>query len=177
MALHRQRHAAEGASSSRHPNSQPRMLIQCNPLEGYERLWNDYFAQPSIYPPNVFRRRFRMIRDIFLRIHFAVGTHDDYFVQKRDASGRLGLPSFQKMIVAIRMLAYGVTTDLLDEYVRIGESTTRLSMKKFVKAIVSIFGGKYLRSPTSNDIARLLEVGQRCGFPRMLDSIDCMYWK
>ncbi|XP_042973212.1 uncharacterized protein LOC122305016 [Carya illinoinensis] len=118
-----------------------------------------------------------MNRDLFLRIHSAVETHDDYFVQKRDTNGRLGLSSLQKITAAIRMLAYGVTIDLIDEYVRIRESTARLSMKKFVKAIVSIFGGEYLRSPTSNDIARLLEVGQRRGFLGMLGSIDCMYWK
>ncbi|XP_042958339.1 uncharacterized protein LOC122293939 [Carya illinoinensis] len=177
MAVHRQQRATLGASSSRRPNSQSRMFIRRNPLEGHERLWKDYFAQPPIYPPNVFRRRFRMNRDLFLRIHSAVVTHDDYFIQKRDTSGRLGLSSLQKMTAAIRMLAYGVTADLMDEYVRIGESTARLSMKKFVKAIVSIFGGEYLRSPTSNDIARLLEVGQRRGFPGMLGSIDCMHWK
>ncbi|KAF5464601.1 hypothetical protein F2P56_014670 [Juglans regia] len=177
MALHRQQHAVEGASASRRRNSQPRMFIRRNPLEGHERLWNDYFAEPSIYLPNVFRRRFRMHRNLFLRIHSAVEAHDDYFVQKRDASGRLGLSSLQKITAAIRMLAYGVTTDLMDEYVRIGESTARLSMKKFVKAIVSIFGGEYLRSPTNSDIARLLEVGQNRGFPEMLGSIDCMHWK
>ncbi|XP_042959567.1 uncharacterized protein LOC122294710 [Carya illinoinensis] len=177
MALHRQQHATLGASSSHRPNSQPRMFIRRNPLKGHERLWKDYFAQPPIYPPNVFRRRFRMNRDLFLRIHSTVQTHDDYFIQKRDASGRLGLSSLQKMTTAIRMLAYGITADLMDEYVRIGESTARLSMKKFVKAIVSIFGGEYLRSLTSNDIARLLEVGQMRGFPGMLGSIDCMHWK
>ncbi|XP_035546169.1 uncharacterized protein LOC118348486 [Juglans regia] len=177
MALHRQQHAAEGASASRRRNSQPRMFIRHNPLEGHERLWNDYFAEPSIYSPNVFRRRFRMHRNLFLCIHSAVEAHDDYFVQKRDASGRLGLSSLEKITAAIRMLAYRVTTDLMDEYVRIEESTARLSMKKFVKAIMSIFWGEYLRSPTSNHIARLLEVGQNHGFLRMLGSIDCMHWK
>ncbi|XP_042993336.1 uncharacterized protein LOC122319363 isoform X1 [Carya illinoinensis] len=141
MALHIQPHAAEGAFSSRCPNSQPRMFIQCNP---HESLWK-------------------------------VETHDDYFVQKRDASGRLGLSSLQKMTMVIRMLAYRVTADLMHEYVRIGESITRLNMKKFVKAIVSIFGGEYLRSTTRNDIVRLLEVGQRRGILGMLGSIDCMH--
>ncbi|XP_018854897.2 uncharacterized protein LOC109017023 [Juglans regia] len=118
-----------------------------------------------------------MSRDLFLRIHDTIVSHDDYFVQKRDASGRLGLSSLQKMTAAIRMLAYGVTADLMDEYIRIGESTARQSMKKFVKAIVSIFGGEYLRSPNSSDIVRLLDAGQRRGFPGMLGSIDCMHWK
>ncbi|XP_042939663.1 uncharacterized protein LOC122274721 [Carya illinoinensis] len=174
MALHRERHAAEGASSSHRPNSQPRMFIQCNPLGGHQCLWKDYFAQPPIYPSNIFRRRFRMSRDLFLRINSAFETHDDYFFQKRDASERLELSSLQNMTATIKMLAYGVTV-MVDEYARIGESTTQLSMKKFVKAIMSIFRGEYLRSPTSNDIVRLLGVGQRCGFSRMLGNIDCMH--
>ncbi|KAF5451689.1 hypothetical protein F2P56_026775 [Juglans regia] len=118
-----------------------------------------------------------MSRDLFLRIHSAVEAYDNYFVQKRDASGRLGLSSLQKMTVAIRMLAYGVTADLMDEYLRIGETTARLSLKKFVKAIVAIFSDEYLRSPNSSDIVRLLDVGEKRGFPGMLDIIDCMHWK
>ncbi|KAL0012827.1 hypothetical protein SO802_007935 [Lithocarpus litseifolius] len=75
------------------------------------------------------------------------------------------------------MLAYGVTADFMDEYVRIGESTTMESLKKFVKAVVDIFFKEYLRSPNNEDISRLLANGERRGFPRMLGSIDCMHWK
>ncbi|XP_075670300.1 uncharacterized protein LOC142640090 [Castanea sativa] len=81
------------------------------------------------------------------------------------------------MTAAIRMLAYGVSADFMDEYLRIGETTTIKSLKKIVKAVVSIFSEEYLRSPNNNDIARLLAVGQPSGFPRMLGSIDCMHWK
>jgi hypothetical protein len=61
--------------------------------------------------------------------------------------------------------------------VRIGESTAMKSLKKFVKAVVSIFFEEYLRSPNNKDIARLLADGDRRGFPGMLGSIDCMHWK
>ena len=81
------------------------------------------------------------------------------------------------MIAAIKMLDYGVSADFMDEYIRIGESTAIKSLKKFVKAVVSIFSEEYLRSPNNNDIARLLAVGQHRGFSRMLGSIDCMHWK
>ena len=97
-----------------------------------------------------------MNRSIFLRIHSAVEAHESYFIQKRDAAKRLGLSSLQKMTVAIRMLAYGVTGDLMDEYVRIGESTAIESLKKIVKVVILIFSDEYLRSPNSNDIAKLL---------------------
>ncbi|XP_023920936.2 uncharacterized protein LOC112032404 [Quercus suber] len=81
------------------------------------------------------------------------------------------------MTAAIRMLAYGMLADFMDESLRIEETTAIKSLKKFVKAVVSIFFEEYLRSPNNNDIARLLAVGQHCGFPGMLGSIDCMHWK
>uniref|UniRef100_A0A2N9IY19 Uncharacterized protein n=1 Tax=Fagus sylvatica TaxID=28930 RepID=A0A2N9IY19_FAGSY len=100
-----------------------------------------------------------------------VEAYEPYFIQKRNAARRLGLSSLQKMTVTIRMLAYGVIGDLMDEYVRIGESTAIESLKKFVEALISIFSDEYLRSLNSNDIARLLTIGQNRGFPGMLGSI------
>ena len=97
--------------------------------------------------------------------------------KKRNNAKKLGLSSLQKMTAALRMFAYGVTTDFMDEYVRIAESTAMMSLKKFVAAVVAIFSEQYLRSPNNEDIARLLAPGQNRGFPSMLRSIDCMYWK
>ncbi|XP_042981873.1 uncharacterized protein LOC122311390 [Carya illinoinensis] len=131
-----------------------------NPFSNFDDDYADYelnmmqaiamISEGTSSTPRRTPQRRRFIR----RDSFEVVSHDDYFVQKRDASGRLGLSSLQKMTAAIRMLAYGVTADLMDEYIKIEESTVRQSMKKFVKAIVSIFGNEYLRSPNSNNIVR-----------------------
>ena len=83
------------------------------------------------------------------------------------------------------MLAYGVSSDLIDEYVRIGKTTyvqigetTALKIfEKFVTSIIDVFSKEYLRKPNSENIARLLAHGKRQGFPGMLGSIDCMHWK
>ncbi|XP_042426015.1 uncharacterized protein LOC122013865 [Zingiber officinale] len=155
----------EGSRSQIIPGKQRRVFIRRNPLEGHIRLFNDYFADPSIYPPNIFRRRFQMNRDIFLRILNNVENHESYFVQRRNAVGTLGLSSLQKVTAALRILAYGVGADLMDEYVRIGETTVIKSMKLFAKAVISIFGDEYLQSPNNNGIARLLAVGEKRGFP------------
>ena len=85
------------------------------------------------------------------------------------------MSSFQKMTVAIRILAYGTMADLCDEYMSIGESIAMKCLKIFVKAMVSNFSKEYLRSPTNNDIARLLALGESRRFPGMLVSIDCMH--
>ena len=118
-----------------------------------------------------------MSRSLFVCIQSKVETYEPYFIQKRDNAQRRGLSSLQKITIALRMLAYGVTADFMDEYVRIGESTTMKSLKKFVKVVVDIFSKEYLRSPNNEDIARLLVNGERHGFPGMLGSIDCMHWK
>jgi len=105
-----------------------------------------------------------------------VEEHDDYFVQKRNAAGVLGLSCLQKVVATFRMLAYGVPADALDEYFRIGESTALEALRKFVVAVVEVFGPEYMRRPNAQDTARLLAIGASRGFPGMLGSIDCMHW-
>ena len=116
-----------------------------------------------------------MKRPLFLRIHSAVESHDPYFVQRRNAAGVLGLSSLQKVTATLRMLAYGVAADQVDEYLRIGETTGIESLKRFAKVVVEVFGDEYLRSPNTNDLARLLAKAKEHGFPVMLGSIDCMH--
>ena len=63
-----------------------------------------------------------MSRELFLCIMNVVESHDDYFVQKRNAANVLGLSCFQKVTAAFRMLTYEVPADATDEYVHIGET-------------------------------------------------------
>jgi hypothetical protein len=50
-----------------------------------------------------------------------VQEHEAYFVQKRDVAGKLGLSALQKFLATFRQLAYGYSSDAVDEYVKIGE--------------------------------------------------------
>jgi hypothetical protein len=83
----------------------------------------------------------------------------------------------QKVLASIRILAYGLPADAIDEYVRIGESTARQALDHFCRAIIACFGERYLRAPNVADIARLLEINAAKGFPSMLGSINCMHWE
>ena len=71
--------------------------------------------------------------------------YDDYFECKEDAVGMIGFFSYQKCTAAIRMLAYGVPGDLIDEYVRMSESTCLEYLYKFCKTVTAVFGPEYLR--------------------------------
>ncbi|KAM3292677.1 hypothetical protein ACQJBY_036405 [Aegilops geniculata] len=114
-----------------------------------------------------------MARHVFNRIRKGVVAHDPYFECKTDALGKLGFSSYQKCIAAIRMLAYGIPGDLIDEYVRMSETTCLMSMYKFCQAVIEVFGPEYLRQLTAADTERLLATNAARGFPGMLGSIDC----
>ena len=77
---------------------------------------------------------------------------------KEDTLGKVGFSSYEKCIAAIRILAYGIPGDIVDEYVRMSESTCLASMYKFCKAVVAAFGPKYLRESNAADTTWLLVV-------------------
>ncbi|XP_057433372.1 uncharacterized protein LOC130726155 [Lotus japonicus] len=65
-----------------------RKVIERDREAGHERLWMDYFSENPVYPEELFRRRFRMRKDVFLRVVDALGSHNPYFLQSVDAVGR-----------------------------------------------------------------------------------------
>jgi hypothetical protein len=99
-----------------------RREIQRNPIEGHNQLFKYYFDKDCMYPPEIFRCRFRMRRSLCLQIIGDFEKADQYFVQKRDAAGRLGFSTLQKATAAIRILAYGCSADSVDEYLRMSMS-------------------------------------------------------
>ncbi|XP_021724727.1 uncharacterized protein LOC110691753 [Chenopodium quinoa] len=144
---------------------------------GHARLFNDYFSDNPVYNTTQFRRRFRMQRPLFLRIMNKVVEGDVYFQQRRDATGKLGISPMQKCTAAIRMLAYGMAADAVDEYVRISQSTARVALQRFCAGVIDQFGTEYMRNPTTDELAQILHQNELRGFPGMIGSIDCMHWE
>uniref|UniRef100_A0A0D3BTH8 DDE Tnp4 domain-containing protein n=1 Tax=Brassica oleracea var. oleracea TaxID=109376 RepID=A0A0D3BTH8_BRAOL len=134
-----------------------RVNIERNREEGDVRLWNDYFSETPTYLDNLFRRRFRMNKPLFMHI-----------------VDRL---SNKKCTEAIRVLAYGSAAVAVDEYLRLGSTTTRSCVEHFVKGIIYLFDDELLRRPTPADLQRLLDIGEHLGFSGMIGSIDCMHWE
>ncbi|XP_057452235.1 uncharacterized protein LOC130744057 [Lotus japonicus] len=110
-----------------------RKVIKRDREAGNERLWKDYFSENPVYTEELFRRRFRMQKHVFLRIVGALRSHNPYFLMSVDEVGRQGLSPLQKCTAVIRMLVYGSPADSVDEYVRIGESTAIECLNFFVE--------------------------------------------
>ncbi|XP_019093294.1 PREDICTED: uncharacterized protein LOC109129485 [Camelina sativa] len=74
-------------------------------------------------------------------------------------------------------MAYRCSADAVDEYLRLAETTAHKCLEQFVDGVIKLFGDEYLRSPTAEDLQRLLNIGEHRGFPRMVGSIDSMHWE
>ncbi|XP_004295938.1 PREDICTED: uncharacterized protein LOC101298406 [Fragaria vesca subsp. vesca] len=159
-----------GSSKGRTYNARDRELMD-------QRLKAQYFTDPCRYEPNIFRRRYRMQPWVFDRMIHDVANYDSYFVQKRDATGRVSLSTEQKLTCAIRQLAYGITADFFDDYMDIAKSTAIEILEHFTRAIWNVYHEQYLHRPTPADLRRLLDKAADRGFPGMIGSLDCMHWR
>ncbi|CAL2280408.1 unnamed protein product [Prunus armeniaca] len=117
----------------------------------------DYFIPTSLYYDVHFRGQYRMQQHLFNKIMHDICNYDEYFVQKRNCAGVLGLLPEQKFIAVIRMLAYGASADQVDEIARMGKSTALESLgdyrnQKGQKSIIleAVAG----QSPVFNDVLR-----------------------
>jgi hypothetical protein len=71
--------------------------------------------------------------DLFKHIEPEVNMYDRFFEQRRNAAGELGHSTYQKVTAALRMLAYGIPADLIDDHLAMGESTSILCVNRFLQ--------------------------------------------
>jgi hypothetical protein len=117
-------------------------------------LWmQDYFAEVPTYPPSLFRRRYRMRRELFVKIVEACEANYRYFTHRRNRAGALGFSPYQKISTAMWVIACGIPVDYTDEYLHNCEDTTIKSVRLFAKTIIRVFDPEYLCSPNEEDTA------------------------
>nr|XP_043632987.1 uncharacterized protein LOC122604154 [Erigeron canadensis] len=119
---------SQEASSSSAPK-----LTRRDHLGAAKLLYDHYFAPNGTYLPDMFRRRFRMRKEMCIRIARDIHSfnsvqplpkHFQFFHKgAMDASGRSGFNIFQKCTSAIRQLAYSYKADALDEYLEMTQDT------------------------------------------------------
>lgn len=150
--------------------------LERNRAVGAVQLYNDYLSVDCIYPVHLFNRRFRVSRERFFSICDELEQSCDFFKTKKDATGLQGFNKYQKCTAALRMLAYGGSSDSVDEYLRMASSTVMECMKQFAKGIYETYREQYLAPPNEEQTETLLKKGSILGFPGMIGSIDCCKW-
>jgi hypothetical protein len=153
-----------------------RQYIHCNREVSHDHLFRNYFSDDPTYDSVKFHMRLRMRRELFLSIVDRVCAYDQWFVQRPDAAGRMGLSSLQNCTAALRILAYGIATDATNEYVWLGTSMADKALCRFCGAIWDCFESTFLWQLFREDLEKQISLNTARGFLGMFALIDCMHW-
>ncbi|XP_018435618.1 uncharacterized protein LOC108807889 [Raphanus sativus] len=102
-------------------NQKRRSYIERDRERGHNQLWQDYFSDNPIFPLEMFMRRFRMNKPLFLRIVERISTEVPYFQQRIDAARRYGLSPLQKCTAAIHEYLRRPTAEDLQQLLDVGK--------------------------------------------------------
>ena len=76
-----------------------------------------------------------MRRALFVCMMDMIAAYNPYIIQTRDATSLLGLSTIQKCTCAMQLLAYGVSYNSIEEYLRLAKSTAMKCLYNFVQAV------------------------------------------
>ncbi|XP_071678465.1 uncharacterized protein [Lolium perenne] len=117
-----------------------RMNINYHREAGAMLLDADYFNDDVTYLPKKFWRRFRMNKELFLKVVHDVREYDKYFMTKKDC------------------------TYTVNDYLRMTELTCTETLYRFCRAVIAVFAKDYLRAPIQDDTTRICKRMQQDGF-------------
>jgi hypothetical protein len=140
-------------------------------------LIQDYFSADPTYDHQFFRRRFRMRRELFLRIMTDLGSTNDFFTWRTDAAKQMGLSPHQKVCAAIQFLATGSSADSLDDKYRMAESTMLQTLRIFLSEIIKIYADEYLSPPNQEQLQAIMTEYESLGWPGCIGAFDVMRWE
>eukprot|EP00171_Calliarthron_tuberculosum_P006951 IDg6951t1 len=111
--------------------------------------YNDYLSSMPVYSSSKFREVFRVPLKLYWRLHSEILAYDLDFLQTKDAFGKTGHSSHQKILCCLRRLGNGLSFSQLDDM------------------------------PTTDELRSVVQGYEEAGFPGCMGCIDCMHlhWK
>lgn len=139
----------------------------------------DYFTlENPTFDDKAFQRCFRITKSHAQYLVQLCGASDRFFQPSKDAIGRDSICPKAKVLIALQVIAYGISASGFQNYYRMGEGTARKCYQRFVYIIAKhrSLKAKYLRSISDIDAQRLHHLHlKHHGIPGMIGSIDCMH--
>jgi Plant transposon protein len=99
-----------------------------------------------------------------------------YFRERNDVTGKPGAFPIRRVVSALRQLCYGLSSDGVEEYKGLSESTSNKALKMFCNVLIQYLGEMYLRRPTAADLKHIESVYRSKGFPGCIGCLDCAGW-
>jgi hypothetical protein len=157
------------------------------PLWNWERarqaVFDDYMKEVPTFNDRQFERMFRINRTVMQELRQYLGNEDDFFTDKVCiVTGKRLICPDVKILLSLKVLAYGTSPHAFIDYFQMGETTARRCFIRFANAISSCarLQQRFFRPMNRTDAQNVcaLHKGQH-GIEGMIGSLDCMhvYWK
>jgi len=134
-----------------------------------------WHGRPPLYNERMFEQRFRLPRAIVFEI-YAKLQYMPFWRRSINATVRPQAYTLQKLVAALRVLAYGTSSDQPDENVRLDSATLMLATHKFVEFMVEHYQATYLRPPSIDELKAILRRNTACGVPGCIGPVVCTHW-
>lgn len=133
-------------------------------LERFDRI---YFSSESLYSNNDFERRFCMPKAVFITVEKAVIGKEEFLDGKEDATGTPGASSKAKLIAVLRILAYSMSFNQVNELCELSEKpkSTWKTFMSFLDICLEVIESSYLRKPNEEDLKRIMSIMASYGSP------------
>lgn len=172
--------ALQATAQNNNTNFRGRVRGTKNIQRGVCSWFADYLAPDPVYPPSKFRQAFRVPLKLYWKLHDELVLAEPLFAQKKDAFGRRGHTSHQKILSPLRRLGNGISYNQMDDMCRMSPETQRQYFRLFIKVVNDRFGYVFLnREPELDELRSVISGYEEVGFPGCVGCLDCMHvkWK
>jgi len=155
-----------------------RMFINWNRARARSCVQEDYWGPTPRFNDRQFERVFRVTRRMADQILNTCAMADAFFTERIDACGKTAICPKVKILVALKLVAYGVSPSAFQDYFQMGLSTAHECLKRFSFVMARDEDNLLLfqRQMTRADAKKASDVHQyHHGVAGQIGSLDCMH--
>jgi hypothetical protein len=122
---------------------------------------------------------FRVSRQKYDELRSILCNSDPFFQDSIDARNRRSISIDAKILISLKYISYGTAINAFRDYFQMGESTSRLCVKHFVRGVLrcDALRDKYFRKMSRADAKRVEQMHYDAhGVHGMAFSIDCTHF-
>ena len=147
-----------------------------------QAVHEDYFAPTPVFNDKQFERIFRVTKTIVQQAFDTCARTDPFFTVQSDVTGRYNIGPLVKVLMALKLVAYGCSPSAFQDYFQMSISTARMCFLKFCRIVSKdeTLRSVFARPMTRSDARRVCAIHEeQHGVAGMVGSLDCMhvFWK
>lgn len=137
--------------------------------------WLEGHVAPRI-AEDLFERILGIPRDIYEYLSEGFLHADNYFKQKRNATGKLSAITDQKLVSALRLLWNVVCVDAICAYTKVSQRSSAEALHRCFAAVRYRFEEEWLQRPTPSVLYSIERHYSTLGFPCFVRCVDVASW-